>query len=231
MVSEVIGSELTRSSLNAKNNKGPNETIEKAKAVTKIYWDYFLHYLKRPSEVLKQGETEFTNGLVTIFMMAVFVGLSFFVLLERAVWSPYEPSFFSVMGGSLFVILFCTTIVTASLVVTFAFLGPGQSVKRIAGIYGTHLIPSTFLVVIALLLLILKAYLFGNLLLSFALLLAFLIVPLYILTIILRQEDLVFDPLYCVIVYVVLFGIAFSIFFILLGNSALGSMMNRLNLF
>ena len=139
-----------------------------------MYWSYLLNYLKNPSDVLNQEEKEFVNGIVNIVIMAVLVGLSFFVLLKRSALSflvsPYEPHFLSTLGSSLLFIFITTVIVICSLLLTLKFLGPVQSFKRIVSIYGTQLIPSTFLVFIAFILLLLKAYTFGNFLLSFALL-------------------------------------------------------------
>lgn len=135
------------------------------------------------------------------------------------------------MSNSLLLILFITALVIGSLLLTTKFLGPDQTFKNIVGIYSTHLIPSTFLVVIALVLILLKAYVFGNLLLSFALIIAFFIVPLYILIKLLPQEESALDPLYCVIVYIVIFGIAFSIFLSVVGDTIMGDVMSRSNFF
>lgn len=232
---DVIGAELTRSKPIGKSDTGPNEYVEKVKMASKMYWSYLLNYLKNPSDILNQEEKEFVNGIVNIVIMAVLVGLSFFVLLKRSALSflvsPYEPHFLSTLGSSLLFIFITTVIVIFSLLLTLKFLGPVQSFKRIVSIYGTQLIPSAFLVFIAFILLLLKAYTFGNFLLSFALLYAFLIVPLYVLIRLLKQEVEMLDPHYCIAVYVVIVGVAYSIFLILLGDILTGSMMSRLNFF
>ncbi|MER2090333.1 MAG: hypothetical protein ABS920_11395, partial [Sporosarcina sp.] len=175
-----------------KPNIQPNETIEKVKAATRLYWGYFVTYLKSPSEVIEQEEKDAMNGIVTIVIMAIFIGLSFFTLMKRMAFSflvySYEPSFFSDIGSSILFIFIITAIIIGSLFLTLKFLGPDQSLAGLVGIYGTHLIPSTFLALIALLLLVIKAYVFGNFLLSFALLLAFLVVPLFVLTKLVRSE-------------------------------------------
>ncbi|NYF23765.1 hypothetical protein [Sporosarcina sp. JAI121] len=218
-----------------KPNIQPNETIEKIKVAARLYWDYFVTYLKSPSNVIEREEKNAMNGIVTIVIMAIFIGLSFFTLLKRMAFSflaySYEPSFFSVIGSSILSIFIITAIVIGSLFLTVKFLGPDHSLTSLVGIYGTHLIPSTFLALIALLLLVIKAYVFGNFLLSFALLLAFLVVPLFILTKLVKQEALTLDPLYCVIVYVVIFGIAFSIFLMFLGDSMTGGIISQLDAF
>ncbi|WP_411197856.1 hypothetical protein [Sporosarcina sp. ANT_H38] len=222
---EISEMKQTRSGAKASFDTKPNEHIQKLKMVTKMHWEYSLNYLKHPSKALKQDEKEFMNSMVNIIILAVFVGLAF-SLLD----SLYEVPFFSTLGSALLFVLISAAIVSGSVCLTIKFLGSGQSFKSIVGIYGTHLIPSTFLVVIASILLLLKGYTFGSFLLSFALLLAFLIVPLYILILLLKQEETMLDPLYCVIVYITIFGIAFSIFLILLGDSGAGHIMSRLYL-
>jgi hypothetical protein len=222
----------TRSRAVVKSDTQSNEHFEKIKAAAKMYWRYFLTYLKQPSAVLKLGEKEFLHGIITIILMAVFVGLFLFKRVTLSFLdSSYELSFFAVMGSSLLFVFISTAIVIASLFLTTKFLGTDQSFKRIAGIYGTQLIPSTFLVVLALFLLFLKAYAYSNFLLSFALLFAFFIIPLYILIKLLTQEEALIDPLYCVIAYVVIFGIAFSLYLILLGDSLMGIFVSHSNFF
>jgi len=232
---EVIEAQQTMSRTATNSDIKSNETIALVKVVTKAYWVYFINYLKRPSDALEQGEKEFVNGIVTIVIQAILIGLSMFTLLNGVpiflYGFPYAASFVDVVGKSLLFGFGSTAISIGSLFITINYLGPYQSLKNIAGIYGTLLIPSTFLILIALISLLLQAYAVGNLLLSFALLIAFLFVPLYILIKILSKELTAVDPLYCVAVYVVIVGIAFSILFILLGDYATGSMMSRLVLF
>ena len=67
--------EQTRSRAARKSGLQSNEYIEKVKNASKMYWDYFLNYLKHPSLVLKQGEKEFSNGIINIGTMAFFMGL------------------------------------------------------------------------------------------------------------------------------------------------------------
>lgn len=227
----LIGVEQTRSRRAGKYNLQSNAYVEKVKISSKMYWDYFLNYLKHPSMVLEQGEKEFSKGIINIVTLAFFVGLFLFTFMKRVTLSileaSYEPSFFSVIGSSLLVVFISTAIVVGSLFLTIKYLGPEHSFKSFVGIYGTHLIPSTFLILIAYILLLLKAYTYSNFLLSFALLLAFFIIPLYILIKLLAQETLLIDQLYCVIAYIVIFGIAFSIYLILLEGSLIGDILNR----
>ena len=220
----------TRSRVSGQYDQRSSEYIEKVKNASKMYWNYFLNYLKNPSLALKQGEKEFLNGIINIVTLAFIIGLFLFTFMKRVTSSfleaSYELSFTAVIGSSLLFIFFSTAIIIASLFLTIKYLGSEHSFKSIAGIYGTHLIPSTVLVFISFILLLLKAYTYSNLLLSFALLFAFFIIPLYILIKLLTKEEAVIDPLYCVLAYVVIFGIAFTVYLFLLEGSFIGGMLN-----
>ena len=227
----LIEVEQTRSRAAGKSSLQSNEYIKRVKIASKMYWNYFLNYLRHPSLALKQGEKEFSNGIINIGTMAFFIGLLLFTFMKRVplpfLEASYEPSFISVIGSSLLFVFISTVIIVGSLFLTIKFLGPEHSFKSIIGIYGTHLIPSTFLVLISFILLLLKAYTYSNFLLSFALLFSFFIIPLYILIKLLTQEEGGIDPLYCVIAYIVTFGIAFSIYLFLLKGSLIVDVLNR----
>lgn len=226
----LIEVEQTRNRVSRKYNQQPNEHIERIKNASKKYWNYFLNYLKKPSLALKQGEKEFLNGILNIAIMAFIIGLVLFTFLKSVTSSfleaSYELSFTAVMGSSLLYVFISTVIIIASLFLTIKYLGSEHSFKSIAGIYGTHLIPSTVLVFISFILLLLKAYTYSNFLLSFALLFAFFIIPLYILIKLLTKEEAVIDPLYCVLAYIVMFGIAYSIYLFLLEGSLIVDVLN-----
>ena len=53
--SQIIDVEKAKSRITIRTDTQTNDYIEKLKAVSKMYWTYFLTYLRRPSEVLKQG--------------------------------------------------------------------------------------------------------------------------------------------------------------------------------
>ena len=226
-----LGVKLTRSRAAGKSGLQSNKYIKRVKIASNKYWNYFLNYLKHPSLVLKLGEKEFSNGIINIGIMAFLMGLILFTFMKRVPFpfneASYEPSFISVVGSCLLFVIISTVIIVGSLYLTIKFLGSEQSFKSFIGIYGTHLIPSTFLVLFAFILLLLKAYTYSNFLLSFALLFSIFIIPLYILIKLLTQEVGRIDPLYCVIAYIVTFGIAFTIYLVLLQGSLIVDVLNR----
>ena len=215
----VLGSELdgaVEAVVLTSRRRQSNDYVGKMKVLVKQYGHYFLKYLKRPSEVCKQGEKEFTNGTVTIGLFAVFVGLAAFITVKDAALSMIAY------------VLLSTVMVLGSLYVTTMFLGPEQPFKKLVGLYGTHLIPATFLVCIAFIFQLLNANTLGNLLLLFALLFVLSIVPLYILVKLLTPDVSVIDPLYSVVVYMVVFSILSYICLAVFGDFIAGDMLNWL---
>ncbi|WP_318617275.1 hypothetical protein [Sporosarcina sp. YIM B06819] len=181
---------------------------KKMQALSTQYWRYVVKYLKRPVEIFEAGEKEFSHGLVTIGLLTIVAGLA----------KDLESPSLLAIGGAIAYAILAMMIVLGSLYITVLFVGPEQSIKKLVSIYGTHLISSIILVVIAYLLLLLKVTTIGNLLLLFALLFTLLLVPLYILTKLLKQDTSIIDPLYSLVVYVVIFGIISSVCYVVFGN-------------
>ncbi|MEK5039844.1 hypothetical protein [Sporosarcina sp. FSL K6-3457] len=200
-----------------------NDYVGQMIALFKRYGHYCLKYLKRPSEVFKEGEKEFTNGTVTIGLLAVLVGLTIFTFMQDV-----ESTTLSVIASVIAYVLMSTVMVLGSLYVTTMFLGPEQSVKKLIGIYGTYLIPVACIVFIAFIFQLINVNTLGNLLLLFALLFVLSIIPLYIVIKLLTQDVSVLDPLYSVVVYMVVFSILSYICLAIFGDFIMGDMLNWL---
>ncbi|MFJ7936667.1 hypothetical protein [Sporosarcina sp. NPDC096371] len=195
----------------------PNDYTKKMKKQLNLYWNYLL---KHPADAFKREEKDFINGVVTIGILAILVGLSMFTILKEV-----ETHSFSVIGNVAAYVVSSVAIVLGSLYLTTKFLGPEQSIKKLISMYAAHLIPSAFLVLIAFAFLLLKIFTFGNVLLITALLLAFFIVPLYILTKLVTQEKTIIDPYYSLVVYVVVVGIVSFICLAIFGDAVMGNIM------
>ena len=60
----------------------PNEHLEKAKNVSKLYFGYFMSLLKSPlAKGSRIGEEHFVNGLITIILYSLILPLSMYVAL------------------------------------------------------------------------------------------------------------------------------------------------------
>ena len=225
--SDVMGNVQTMRRGAEKVESSSNAYADKVKVASKMYGNYFLRYLKHPVEVFKQGEKEFSNAVVTLFMMAILVGLVLFTFMTGAASpSVEESSSFAVISGASAYALISMIVVLASLFLTTMFPGPEQSIKRLIVIYGTHLLSPIILVVIALVLLLLQASTFAIILLLFAFLLAFFIVPLYMLAKLVTEESTSVDPLYSVMIYLVIVGIISTVIFMIFGDAVVGNLKN-----
>ena len=197
--------------------------VEKLSTIIQGYGQYFWKRMKQPGEVFTQGDKEFSRAVVTIVLLSIFAALAIFTSTKEV-----ESPSLLMIGNVMAYVLLTTIIVVGSLYVTTIFLGPEQSIKEFVTLYGTHLIPSTVLGVIAFLFLLLSINALGNLLLLFALLFALLIVPLYIVVKVLTLDVSALDPLYGVVVYLIIFGIISYICLAVFGDFIMGDLLDWL---
>ncbi|CAM4117103.1 Yip1 family protein [Lederbergia lenta] len=221
----------------------PNVHIEKVKDTSKKYWSYFTHYMKQPARIFENQQQEFVNGVISIGIFAFLIGIilySFVQSVARSTFGSYGsllmkeyagPTFFTAFGSVFIFTIICMILVTFSLFIIGKFFGPGYTYKEIVSHYGTHLIPFILLLVISFILILLKSYVAGNALLSIVLLFSIIILPLYIVGKYLAQKSSLIDPLYAFIIYIVLFGILFSIFTGIMMDSIVGEILDDLPLF
>ena len=217
--SEVIG---TRTIAARRQSK---DYVEKLSTNVQGYGRYFLKRMKRPGEVFTQGEKEFGYAVATIVLLSIFFGLAIFFSIKEV-----ESLTLVMIGRATVSSLLTIIIAVGSLYVTTLFVGPEQSFKRLVNLYGTQLIPSTVLAAIALLFLLLNITTLGNLLLLFALLFAVCIVPLYIVVKVLTEDVSTLDPLYSVVVYLIIFGIISYICLGVFGDLIMGDLLNWMSL-
>lgn len=201
-----------------------NDYAEKTSRMLKGYGHYLLKYVKQPSTVFTQEVKEFTYAVVTMLFLSLFVGLAIFTNMKE-----FGAPSISMIGSTALLVMVSTFVVVGSLYITATLLGPEHSFKKLVTQYGTHLIPSTILIGVALLLLMLKINTLGNLLLLIALLFALLIVPLYILVKVQTAEASALDPLYNIVVYIIILGIISSVCIAIFGNSIIGDILNWLS--
>lgn len=216
--SEVMGTRTVAA------RRQSNDYVEKLSTVVQGYGRYFWQRMKQPGEVFTQGEKEFSHAVVTIVLLSIFVALAIFTSMKEVASSSLP-----MIGDVMAYVLLTTIIAVGSLYVTTMFLGPEQSFKKLVTLYGTNLIPSTVLVVISLLFLLLKVNAPGNILLLFALLFALLIVPLYIVVNVLTLDASTLDPLYGVVVYLIILGIISYICLAVFGDFIMGDLLNWLD--
>ena len=201
----------------------PNIYIENTKRKSKLYFKYFMQQLKEPTLAKSQGESQYSNGLISICLLAILIGLSFFAGI--ATTGIYEPSFLSVFIGMLFFSLASMGLVVVTLWLIRNFFGPQDSFKSIIGLYSGHLSPVLLVGVASLLLMLLKSYAFGSLSLVLVFIFSISLLPLYLITVLLTKKSSNLDPLYGYVIYIVAFSIFIMILTFILADSTIGGLL------
>ncbi|AJD92203.1 hypothetical protein JMA_28860 [Jeotgalibacillus malaysiensis] len=201
----------------------PNPTIEKAKATSKNYWNYFKQYIKSPSHSLITGEAEFKNGVISIILFSILLGSLPYLVARRAMESTFGGFGMSDYGPSFFEMFFQSFMITAAivfLIITCLFLinkvfGREDTYKSVMTIYGSHILLPLIFLVTAVVTLLMSMYTLSSILIILSLATAVGSIPLYIISSLLSTKSKTADPLYGYIAYIVLVSIAT----VLLGTS------------
>lgn len=218
----------------------PNQHVEKVKETSKQYWNYFLQYLKKPGSILEQPSNNLVNALITIAVFALIFSLAIYKNLS-IVLQPFEeiggifgesqnmmPSFFSVFFSSVLCIALIFLLSSASLYLVNKFAGPDKSFKNIISAFGTLLIPSTVLMIVAYVLLLIESLIIGNVLAIASLSFSISVMPLYLMTALLKQSSKAIDSFYAFIAYIIIFAISLSILMSVFFDSTIGQYIDAI---
>ncbi len=219
----------------------PNQHVEKVKVTSKQYWNYYLQYLKKPGSIVEQPAGQFVNALITLGLFALFFSLAIYKNLSVALGpmgdyngffgssQSFMPSYFSILFSTVLTLGTIFILAAACVYLVNKFAGPDESFKRIVTIFGTLMVPSLALVIIAYVLLLISSMTFGNILLIASFSLAVSIMPLYLITALLKKATKPFDSYYAYLSYIVLFTVGFTIIITVFLDSTVGRYMNDLN--
>lgn len=213
-----------------------NDSFEKVKDASAAYWTYFVDFLKQPSLTFSKRPKEAQNGVISIVLAILFFSVTLYNIIKAPLYdipagfSTYieGPSFFSVVGNSLFSLAMIIAIIISILFLINKFFGDGQlTFVDMTSIYGAHMTPFIVFNIAILLLAVINSLTYATVLLSLSFLLITFIVPLYLISHLLTKQSSVIDPFYGYITYIVASGIAFyvitSIFVDTIINQFLGN--------
>ncbi|MDQ1144136.1 hypothetical protein QE429_000963 [Bacillus sp. SORGH_AS 510] len=154
-------------------NTQPNQYLEGAKNISKMYFSYFLQVLKKPYASSKSvGSEHFINGIITMVLYSVVIPLMIYFGLKTLLSSVNE--FGSMFGGEMDIQPPFTDVVIKPtfayavfilLVASFTFfaikLGKvNVTYKEVISRFGSFLIPFVAILFVALIMSILKIKLF-----------------------------------------------------------------------
>lgn len=212
----------------------PNQHVEKVKETSKQYWSYFLQYIKKPGTIVEQPIGQMVNALITLGIFALIFSMAIYKNLGT-VLAPVDqmggifgssqsvmPSFFSVLLTAVFSLGVIFALAAGCIYLVNKFAGPDESFKNIITYFGTLAVPSVVLVLAAFVLLLIESIIFGNILLILSLSLTVSLMPLYLITVLLKKTVKSFDSFYAYLSYIVLFAISSAIVMTVFFDSTIG---------
>ncbi|MEC5423230.1 Yip1 family protein [Virgibacillus sp. C22-A2] len=206
------------------------DAMEKVKHTSKDYWAFFKEYLKHPSRIFTNREESFKNGLISMaivaFMMAVSSAMLYGSFMDMAYYYN-GPSGLSIFGYTLVFIAVSMVIILFILFLVNQLFGTAYSFKEMTSVYGAHLVPVIIVIAAAFLLILLKSFTIGGYLLLISFGLVVTTFPIYLISSLLTRQSKNLDPLYGYLTYLVLMGVAFLIFVVVLMDSTFGRMLNQ----
>lgn len=152
------------------SNAIPNQYLEKTKNVSKLYFSYFMHVLKKPyANSQSVGGEHFLNAIITMILYSLIIPLIFYFGLKGLLSNindfgsalfgeevAVNPPFFDVVIKPTFAFVIFILLVA---IITFAAVKLGRinaSFKEVISRFGSFLIPIVIILAVALIFSILK---------------------------------------------------------------------------
>ena len=221
----------------------PNEHVEKVKDQSKKFWNYFKKYTKNPSEIFATGDREFVNALISILVFAFILSVTVYVSISSFARSAmgglgelgdlfmeeYKgPPFFTIFASVFMFTLVSAGLVVVSLLIINKLFGPANSWRETVSHYGTFIFTSSALAIIGLLLIIIKSFVFGNIIVILSYLMMLIGIPTFIIGRLLISTSKSVDKFYGYLLYIVLFAIIYSIYITIIADSTIGQVIDQL---
>ncbi|MGM0897055.1 MAG: hypothetical protein ACQEV0_04095 [Bacillota bacterium] len=179
-------------------NGDKGQSLEKAKEASKLYWNYFLTYMKKPSAIFESSAQNLLNAVITLSIFFIVVGLVIHNMVEYAfqlfaslssdsIFSASEPTDFLTPSlidifPNVFLFLFTLFVLSfGSIFLATKSINSTPDLKQLVTVIGTLLMPVILFIAAAYLLMVVGMRSFGNILFFIGLIVSFLAVPLYVI--------------------------------------------------
>ncbi|MES9697819.1 MULTISPECIES: zinc ribbon domain-containing protein [Bacillus] len=193
----------------------PNETVEQAKRFASGYFQFFKHALKAPTAIMKSGNVEVRNGIVSLVLICFLGACIFYRMMSAAtavtrtlVPDITTPTFFGESVMVFFFLLILTLFVGFIIFVSGKMMKSSFSFLEAFGIWGTIATPAIAILVLS--------FLFSFLLIFFLPILLWIATTyiwISIIVAIVKLDNGGVDPVYTLLIANVLIGIATFIVF------------------
>lgn len=203
----------------------PNEQLEKVKAESKQYFNYFLQQLKKPSA----GEAaDAKNHYISLGLYVLITAIAIYALI-----SGFLGSYASYLGGSLFQVILYAIVFLALLIavnvlaifLTTLLFSEGRGFTEVLTKIGSYFAIPVVISLLGLLLAIVKSMTMASLVIYLGVIIAFGLIPIYVVSKYLHEKSKTVDPLYAFLVYFGIVTVLFVIVGMFLADSALGEML------
>lgn len=213
------------------NNQQSNVQVENIKKQSKIYGRFFLNNLKRPALSFNDDSKGFIHAIISILLFAALIPLSLYPMIgayNNGILRYINISFGAIFFNFVIFVLISILLVSFSLFIINKFFGPEFSFKKIITIYGAHLSPFIVGAGLVFLLMFLKSFTYGGLLLIFVFMFTLIILPLYLISSILTKKASKMDPLYGFGLYVLMISVLFAFATSIFADSLIGNFLDDL---
>lgn len=214
--------------------------FDQLKERLKDYGQYFLQHIKHPSISFNAKPDDLVNAIVSFVLFALVFSLTVllaikgilegsFVMLDEVGATMQEmPSLFLVFWHIFLFVFVCFVIVLFVLQLGAKLFGPDYMIQKVALIYSAHALPGIAIGFAALGFIMMNSGFYGSVLLTAALLYVMILAPLYVTAVLVSKRPKSVDPLYGFSLFTLGLGVAFTILYKLIGDSAVMSYLESL---
>lgn len=202
-----------------------SEQLEKIKEQSKMYLGYFVRQLKSPS-----GQSDMRNSLISIGLYILLTVVAVYTLIKNLLSNSYfgymGPSFFQILiYATIFFVLLIAISAAAVFLTSMLFsenLKYTEVINKFGGYYVIPIVLTAFGIVLALI----KSYTIAGLSIYLGLIIAFGLIPVFVMIRQLSLKSRGIDSFYAYMFYLVInviFGVIIGLF---IADSAIGEMID-----
>lgn len=210
-----------------------SEQIEKIKQDSKLYWNFFLTQLQKPSGHLSKSK-DVQNGVISMILFILITVIALYTIVKKLFGTSYffedmVPSFFQMLLSVSLAILIMVGINLLSLFVTTKLFSENLSfttlISQLGGFYVIPIILSS----LGLFFSLIKSFQIASLVLYLGLFVAIGLIPVFIILRQLQREVKSIDRFYAFLFYLVVTLALFWIVILIFADSTLGEFISILD--
>ncbi|WP_071392766.1 hypothetical protein [Bacillus tuaregi] len=222
---DLPASEMT---VSIQPNVAADKSMNKAKTASSQYFHYFFSYLKNPTKSFENNSVSLMNGIVTWLIVTLMIGFIVYTGIKHFV-EFYADSLSDIIQTSYFMPVFSRawgiSIATTGLIILILyglihlFIRP-RSLKWVASMYGSVLLPVVILSLLTWLLIMMRSYTSALIVFTFTLSMMTIVLPLIVLFQASNGIKTKMDRTYLGFIYIVTYTIAtYILYYIVLEST------------